>query len=62
MEDAKNEMRKFYSYERFDFDFVADASIFTKAEQMSGGLQNQVVITTPGSRPRASTRMSRGGQ
>lgn len=30
-------MKKFYKFEKFDSDYVADAIIFTKAEQAQSG-------------------------
>ena len=43
-------MRKLYDYERYDIDYIGDAILFSKAEQPL--TQNQVVISTPGSRQR----------
>jgi len=50
LEEAAMKMRKFYDYERFDIDYLGDAVLFSKAEQPAA--QNQVVISTPGSRQR----------
>ncbi|CDW77592.1 UNKNOWN [Stylonychia lemnae] len=48
LEETVKQVRKFYDYERFDIDYLGDAVLFSKADVPQS--QNQVVITTPGSR------------
>ncbi len=48
-------MRMFYSFENFDFNYVADATVFTKADAVLTNT-NQVVVTQAGQRHRQSVR------
>lgn len=50
LDQAMYDIRKFYDFERFDINYLADAVLFTKADAMNSGNANQVVISAPGQR------------
>lgn len=44
------DMRRFYDFDRYDIDFLAEVILFTKVDISSAPSTNQVVITAPGTR------------
>lgn len=48
LDSAVNEMKRFYDFERFDINYLADAVLFTKADQKESN--TQFVVSQPGAR------------
>lgn len=56
LNEAKGELRSFYDFGRFDLNYVADAFVFSKADSGPGDSSNKVMVTTPGTRARATSQ------